>query len=85
MPYHLYIVQCSDGTLYTGITNELECRLAAHNSGKGAKYTASRRPVALVYQEKCCNKSQALKREWAVKKLKKAEKEKLISSLSFVS
>ncbi len=76
---YVYIVQCADGTLYTGWTNDLDRRLAAHNSGTGAKYTKSRRPVKLVYHEVFENKSEALKREAAIKKLSRAEKMQLIS------
>ena len=56
---YTYIVKCSDGTLYTGWTNDLEKRVSAHNSGKGAKYTKNRRPVALVYYEEFCTKEEA--------------------------
>lgn len=73
----LYILSCKDSTFYTGITDNLERRLMQHNSGKGAKYTRGRSPVLLVYTEKCENHSQALKREFAVKKLSKSEKQKL--------
>lgn len=70
----LYILECKDGTLYTGITDDLERRLAAHNSGKGAKYTRGRGPLKLRYLEDCPDRSAALKREFAVKQLTKAEK-----------
>lgn len=70
----LYILECKDGTLYTGITDDLTRRLAQHNSGKGAKYTRGRTPLKLVYSEKCESHSQALKREIAVKRLARAEK-----------
>lgn len=77
-PYSLYILRCSDGTLYTGITSDLEKRLDEHNSSpKGAKYTRSRRPVSLVYQERCEGKSAALKREYAIKKMTRSQKEAL--------
>lgn len=73
--YFVYIVGCSDGTLYTGITNDLEKRLRAHNTLKaGAKYTKSRRPVTLAYHEKCASRSEALKREAEIKKLSRQEK-----------
>lgn len=75
----LYILRCGDGTLYTGITNDMEKRLAAHRAGKGAKYTRGRQPLELVYRESCENHSQALKRELAVKKLTRGEKEMLIT------
>ena len=78
MNYYAYLLSCSDGTLYAGITNDLESRVAAHNEGKGAKYTSGRRPVALVYAEACGNRSEASKRELAIKKMKRAEKLKMI-------
>lgn len=77
---YTYILRCSDGTYYTGWTNDLEKRLAAHNSKKGAKYTKARLPVELVYYEKFEDKSDAQKREYAIKKLTRAQKEMLISS-----
>lgn len=78
MKYFVYILRCSDGTLYTGSTPNLEKRVSAHNDGKtGAKYTRGRRPVELVYSEKYKNKSEALKREHVVKKLTRAQKEAL--------
>ena len=70
----LYILQCKDDTLYTGITDDLMRRFAQHNAGKGAKYTRGRAPLKLVYLEKCESHSQALKREIAVKRLTRAEK-----------
>ena len=70
----LYILECKDGTLYTGITDDLTRRIAQHNAGKGAKYTRGRAPLKLVYSEKCENHSQALKREIAVKRLTREEK-----------
>jgi putative endonuclease len=77
--YTLYILLCSDNTLYTGITNNLDKRLADHNSGKGAKYTRGRRPVKVVYTETFSDKSSAMKRETEIKKLKKSDKLKMIS------
>lgn len=74
----LYMLRCADGTLYTGITTDVERRLAEHNSGKGAKYTRSRRPVEVVYREPCPDKSAALRREIAVKRLSRAQKCKLM-------
>lgn len=76
--WKLYMLRCRDGSLYTGITTDVEKRVAAHNSGKGAKYTRSRKPVELVYQEECTDHSAALKRELEIKALTKEEKEKLI-------
>ncbi len=76
---YTYILRCADGTLYTGWTNDLEARLKAHNSGKGAKYTKNRLPVELVYYEEFSTKEEAMSREWHIKRLKRAEKLRLIS------
>ena len=76
----LYILRCGDGSLYTGITDDLVRRLEAHRSGKGAKYTRGRSPLELVYQEACPDHSAALKREWAVKKLSREKKFTLIDT-----
>ncbi len=73
------MLKCSDGTLYTGWTNDLEKRVEAHNSGKGAKYTKARRPVELAYYEEFETKEQAMKREYAIKQLGRKEKQKLIA------
>ena len=78
MPWYLYILRCGDDTLYTGITDDVEKRFAAHCAGKGAKYTRGRGPLTLVYTEEAEDKSAALKREHAIKKLSRAEKLKLI-------
>ena len=78
--WKLYMLRCRDGSLYTGITTDVEKRLAAHNSGKGAKYTRSRRPVELVYQEECEDHSQALRRELEIKALTKEEKERILGN-----
>lgn len=78
MPYHLYILRCGDGSLYTGITTDIARRLAAHQSGKGAKYTRGRGPLTLVYQEELPDKPTALRRELAVKALTREEKLALI-------
>ena len=77
--YLVYILRCGDGSLYTGITNDLPRRLAAHSSGRGAKYTRSRLPVALVWQEAQPDKSAALRRERQIKALSLAEKLRLIA------
>ena len=74
----VYILECRDGTLYTGITDRLEHRLKAHNEGKGAKYTRGRTPVELVYREEHPNRAQASKREYQIKQLSRAEKLRLI-------
>jgi len=80
MSYFVYILECSDKTLYTGITTNIHKRLDEHNnSPKGAKYTKARRPVKLMYQESSENRSTASKREYAVKKLTRLEKLQLIS------
>ena len=75
---YTYILRCADGTLYTGWTNNLEKRLAAHNRGVASKYTKPRRPVALVYSEAHETKEAAMRREWAIKQLTRAEKLRLI-------
>ena len=77
----IYMVECADGTYYTGWTNDLENRLAAHNAGTGARYTRGRGPVRLVYKEECTDKQSAQRREWAIKKLTRAQKEQLVSSV----
>lgn len=77
--YYVYIGLCSDGSLYTGFTNNLEERFKTHNSGKGAKYTRSRLPIRLVYHESFDNKSIALKREIEIKSLSHKEKIHLIN------
>ena len=75
---YTYMLRCADGSLYTGWTNDLEKRVATHNDGTGAKYTRGRRPVSLAYFEEFATKEEAMKREVAIKKLSKAEKEKLV-------
>jgi len=77
-PYLVYILKCSDGTFYTGITNDLERRLKAHNKGTASKYTSVRRPVSVIYTETADDKSSALKRELQIKALSRKEKEVLI-------
>ncbi len=79
---YAYILLCSDNTLYTGATKELEKRVEKHNNKKGAKYTRGRTPVKLVYYEKLSNYNQALKRENQIKNLSRKEKEKLIYNFS---
>ncbi len=79
MPF-FYLARCADGSLYCGACNELQAREAAHNSGKGAKYTRSRLPVRMVYAEEFPTLGDALRREAEVKKWKKARKERLLSS-----
>ena len=79
MAFYCYILECSDGTFYTGWSTDPERRLREHNSGAGARYTRSRRPVRLVYLEQLPDKSAALKRERAIKALSRPKKQKLIS------
>ena len=74
MDWFCYLLECADGTLYCGITNDLDKRLAAHNSGEGAKYTRGRTPVKLLYRESCADKSAALKREREIKALHRTAK-----------
>ena len=76
--WKLYILRCRDGSLYTGITTDVEKRLEAHRGGKGAKYTRGRGPLELVYREECGDHSAALKRELEIKALPREEKLKLI-------
>jgi len=78
--WFVYILKCADDTLYTGIAKDVESRVNQHNNDnvKGAKYTRARRPVTLVYSEVCDSRSSASKREYAVKKLSRAEKLMLI-------
>ncbi len=77
--YYVYIVRCSDGTLYTGTARDLEARIAKHNQGLGAKYTRGRLPVALVYAEAVADRSAALKREMTIKNMDRSAKLALIS------
>ena len=78
MAFYCYILECSDGTYYTGWSTDPERRLREHNSGAGARYTRSRRPVRLVYLEELPDKSSALKRERAIKALPRLKKQKLV-------
>jgi len=84
MTWKVYILQCADDTLYTGITTDIERRLEEHNSDnkKGARYTRVRRPVNLVYQEDCDNRALASTREYQLKKLSRAKKLKLVLNQS---
>lgn len=75
---YTYIVKCRDATLYTGWTTDLDKRVSAHNDGKGAKYTKTRRPVELVYFESFETKQGAMRREWEIKQLSRKDKLKLI-------
>ncbi|CAG37449.1 GIY-YIG nuclease family protein [Desulfotalea psychrophila] len=79
--WFVYIVQCADGTLYTGITTNIARRITEHNSSaKGARYTRSRRPVMLVYRETCRDRSEASKREYAIKQLSPTRKRTLVKA-----
>ena len=74
---YTYILECSDGTYYTGWTNDLKKRVAAHNSGKGAKYTKTRCPVKLIYYEEFGTRQEAMRREYQIKHMSRKEKESL--------
>ena len=76
--WFLYILRCGDGSLYTGITTDVQARFEAHQCGKGAKYTRGRGPLELVYREECEGHSHALKRELEIKSMPREEKQKLI-------
>lgn len=82
MGWYVYMLRCRDGSLYTGCTTDLVRRVAAHNAGTGAKYTRARRPVALVYAQPCRDRAAALRREAAIKKLPKGQKERLVLDFS---
>jgi putative endonuclease len=77
MSWVCYLLECADGTLYCGVTNDLDRRLAAHNSGSGARYTRSRTPLRLAYAENCADKSAALRRELQIKRMARHEKLRL--------
>lgn len=78
MSWYVYMLRCCDGSLYTGCTVDVARRLREHNAGTGAKYTRSRLPVTLAYEEPCADRSEALKREYALKQLTHRQKETLI-------
>ena len=82
MPAYVYMVECSDGTYYTGWTNDVKKRMAAHNDGTGARYTRGRGPVKLVYAAECADKQTAQQQEWAIKKLTRAQKKQLVREFS---
>ena len=81
MSWFVYLIECTGGSIYTGIATDVDARYAAHASGKGAKYTRSRLPVALVYVEQCDSRSAALKRELELKPWSRARKEALIAGI----
>ncbi len=76
--HYVYVVECSDGTYYTGYTTDVERRVAEHNDGTAAKYTRGRRPVELIHAETYDTKSDAMQREYAIKQLRRAAKERLV-------
>lgn len=80
LPWYVYILRCSDDTLYTGITIDLERRMAQHNSGMAARYTRVRLPVVLVYHEEAVSRSAATRRETEIKRLSRAEKMRLVAT-----
>lgn len=77
--WRVYVVECADGTLYTGIATDVEARLARHNDGKGARYTRGRRPVRLLHVEEVADRPAALRREHAIKRLTVGEKRELVA------
>lgn len=77
--WHVYILCCADGTLYTGVATDVAARVAAHNAGKGAKYTRGRLPVMLAYSEMVGERGDALRREMAIKRLRADDKRRLIA------
>jgi putative endonuclease len=78
MSHYVYVVECTDGSLYTGYTTDVERRLREHNAGNGAKYTRGRTPVSLAYTESFETQSSAMAREYTIKQLSRSEKERLI-------
>ena len=80
--FYAYILECSDGTYYTGYTTDLEKRLRCHNAGKGAKYTRARLPVMLRYWEEYATKEEAMSREWQIKQMNRQKKTELIQGKS---
>ncbi len=78
--HYVYILECKDGSFYTGYTTDLENRVKTHNSGKGGKYTRGRTPVALKYYEEYADKNEACRREYAIKQLNRSEKLKIIDN-----
>jgi putative endonuclease len=80
MPCYCYILECSDGTYYTGWTTDPQRRLRQHNLGKGARYTRDRRPVRLAYVEELPDRSSAMRREYRIKRMNRGRKEKLVKS-----
>jgi putative endonuclease len=81
-PWSLYILRCSDGSFYAGVTTDIDRRFREHEEGRASRFTRTRRPVVLVYQEKCGSRSQALSRECAVKSMGRQRKEDLVAGCS---
>jgi putative endonuclease len=79
MPHHVYILECADGTYYTGYTTDVERRVEEHNAGTGAKYTRGRTPVEVIHTETYDNQSAAMQREYAIKQLRRPAKEELVN------
>ena len=79
--WSVYIALCADNSYYTGISTDITRRIKQHNAGKGAKYTAARRPIHAVYSEICKSHSAALKREYAIKQMSRAQKQALVSGI----
>jgi putative endonuclease len=79
VPWFVYLARCADDTLYCGITNDVAARLAAHNAGRGARYTRSRRPIQIVLVRRCATKSRALRLEYLIKQLTRAGKRHLLA------
>lgn len=82
--WFVYVVECADGTFYTGITTDLDRRVHEHNAGKGARYTRSRRPVVLRYHERLPDRSRASAREYQIKALSRMDKQELIDQAEFI-
>jgi putative endonuclease len=82
MAAYVYMVECGDGTYYTGWTYDVNARVAAHNAGRGARYTRGRGPVRLVYRESCPDKSAAQRREWEIKQMNRVQKERLVRRIT---
>ena len=80
MPHHVYILECADGTYYTGYTTDVERRVAEHNEGTGAKYTRGRTPVEVIHTETYKSQSAAMQREYAIKQLRRPAKENLVET-----
>lgn len=80
-PWFLYMLRCSDGSLYTGVTNNLERRLTMHNKGTASRYTRTRLPVEMLYHETCASRTQAMVRECAVKAFSRKQKDELIRAM----